>query len=568
MIQFLRAFAWLRWRLLLNGVRGGRRRDAMEQVSRLLALIVPAAVVAMSAGGVMVVAILGALGGHGLVTGRFIPDVVVLVTRALLVLVTALVVFMPVGAAAQKGGTTYTRLLLLPIPARALHLVEVLAGLADPWLLLILPGLGLFGLSMAVGGRVDAAGLVLVAAVFLVGVLASMGALVGFLVSWLFRDRRRAEMLTVIFMMLIAAVAVLPQVFGTTRRRDGDGEGRPPREAVTLERVDGALPGWTQVLPSEMFGRVVVDATQNRPQAAVGWLAAMLAEGMVCFWLSGLVHRRLLQSAGGSSSRRGTMALRVPWRAPGLSEAAAAVAWAQVKSSLRSVRGRLAVLLPGPMLAVLALVVLRAPDEVPWVAAISSNGHLVFGASLIVSIYSVQPFTMNQFACDRSGLTQQFLLPLSTTELVQGKAVGGGVLLLVSGGVAGLAAVLAVGGGSPLAWLTVGLGGLATYISITPVTAFMSAVFPVAADMSKPGRGGNPHAASMFVGTLLVLIAAAPPLLIVAPGLLPFSGPPGRLAAMVLWLAITVGLAWPLLSVVARVVAARRENLFLTIAKR
>ncbi|MCR4373654.1 MAG: hypothetical protein NUW22_02275, partial [Acidobacteria bacterium] len=130
MIRFLRAFAWLRWRLLLNGVRGSRRRDTLEQVSRLLALIVPALIVVMSLGSIVMVAVAGFLGGQALTSGRFAPHVVVLVARGLLLVVTALVVFMPVGGAAQTTSTKYSRLLLLPIPARGLHLVEVLAGLA------------------------------------------------------------------------------------------------------------------------------------------------------------------------------------------------------------------------------------------------------------------------------------------------------------------------------------------------------------------------------------------------------------------------------------------------------
>ena len=117
MIRFLRAFAWLRWRLLLNSVRGSRRRDTFEQLSRLLALVVPAIIVAMSMGSIISVSVGGLLGGIDLARGRFVaPDVIIGVARAILFGATALVIVMPISSAAQTTTTKYSRLLLLPIP--------------------------------------------------------------------------------------------------------------------------------------------------------------------------------------------------------------------------------------------------------------------------------------------------------------------------------------------------------------------------------------------------------------------------------------------------------------------
>lgn len=571
MIRFLRAFAWLRWRLLLNGVRGSRRRDTLEQISRLLALVMPALIVALSLGSITMVAAAGFLGGHALTSGQFAPNVVVLVARGLLVVATALVVFMPVGGAAQTTSTKYSRLLLLPIPARGLHLVEVLAGLTDPWILFILPGLVLFGVGLAVGGWFGVATLVMAAGVALAAVLASIGALVSFLVSWLFRDRRRAELLTVVFIMALSTVALVPQFIGvgqSARIRADAAAGRPKAD-MTLARFEASLPRWTRALPSEMFGRVVTRAAvDSRPYAAAGWLAGLMAEAALFFVLSGMVHRRLLQSAGGSSSRRRkAVALRRPWRIPGVSAPASAVAWVMARTALRSVRGRIAILLPGPMLALVSLVMLRAPEEGAWIAAIPSQSHLAFGASLMFVILAIQPFTMNQFASDRTGLTQQWLLPISATDLVRGKAIGGGVLFVLAMLVSAVAVLLALGGGSPLAWAMTAVGGLAIYITITPVAALLSAWFPVVADLSKPGSGGNPHTAPAMLGMFLVLIAGVPVAVIAVPGLLPVPAPAGSLLLMIVWLVVVLAIAWPLLGLVSRAVTARRENLFLTIAK-
>lgn len=568
MIRFLRAFAWLRWRLMLNGVRGSRRRDALEQISRLLALVVPAAIVVTSAGSILMVSAAGLLGGYAIASGKyaFAPDAIILGTRILLFVVTGLVLFMPIGGAAQTTGTKYSRLLLLPISARSLHLVEVLAGLADPWIFFSLPGLGLFATGLAAGGRPDLAGVAFAAGLALVIVLASLASLVSFLVSWLFRDRRRAELLTIIFVMSISVVAMLPQVLsdGETGRRVGRVAGR----GFSVARVDALLPAWSQALPSEVFGRVMnaaVAGTAGHRGAAAGWMAVLLAQGALLFWLSSLVHRRLLESAVGSSGTRHRVTkMRPPWRLPGISVQASAIAWVMFKNGLRSVRGRVAVLLPGPMIALVSIMMLRQPDEVPWIATLGTHSHAMFAASLVVSMLAIHPFTLNQFASDRTGLTLQFLLPVSTRDLVRGKALGGGALFVLAALISGLAAALATGGGSPVAWAMTALGGLAMYVAVTPVAALLSAVFPVVADMSKAGSGGNPHTASALIGMVAAGVGALPAVAIGVSGFLPFGSQTASLVAMFVWLCVVTVVAWLLLGVAARVVTARRENLFLT----
>ena len=41
MIRIYRALAWLRWRTLINTMRGGRQRGGGERFSRILHLAVP-----------------------------------------------------------------------------------------------------------------------------------------------------------------------------------------------------------------------------------------------------------------------------------------------------------------------------------------------------------------------------------------------------------------------------------------------------------------------------------------------------------------------------------------------
>jgi len=101
-------------------------------------------------------------------------------------------------------------------------------------------------------------------------------------------------------------------------------------------------------------------------------------------------------------------------------------------------------------------------------------------------------------------------------------------------------------------------------VAVTPIAAVLSALFPVAADMSKAGSGGNPHVAAGLIGMVAVGVAALPVLGIAVPATLTGTAPSVALMAMVIWLAIVTVLAWVLLGTVAKVVTARRENLFLT----
>lgn len=564
MIRQLRAFAWLRWRLLLNGVRGSKRRDTLEQISRILALAAPAAIVVFSLGSVFALGVGGFLAGSILGAGTDMPGAILAAVRALLAAQFLIVVFMPMGMTAQTSAR-FARLLLLPIPRRVLHLVEVASGVADPWIFVMLPGLALLAAGLASGGALPAALIMGLAGLGLVVTLLSFGAFIGFLASWAMRDRRRAELLTLVFVLGISFAALLPHflsVDATRRHREARAAGEASAP-MTLARIEASLPVWTRALPSEMYGQALLNAVVRRePAVAVTWTVAIWVQAVVAYLLAGWSYGRLLD-LGEGQARRAAASSRIGLRrVPLLGPAASAVAAAQFRTALRSVRGRLAVLLPGPMVGLLAIVLVRAPDEAAWIAAIPSYGHLVFGASLIFAIYAVQAFTMNQYASDRAGLTLQFLLPVSDRDLVWGKAVGTFGVCAVGGALALVVTLVTTGGGSPWLWTAVAIGGCATFLLLTPFASALSALFPVRADLSKTGSGGNPHGAAMFAGTILVMAAAAPPVLILLAGRR-FGGP-ATLGAMAAWLLIVAALALPALRLTTRIVTARRENLYLT----
>jgi hypothetical protein len=561
-MRTLRAFAWLRFRLLANSLRGSERRDTLERVSRTLTLMLPIAVAALSIGSMLALSILGFIGGRLMASGSIEPTRIMMIVRPLLAVITAVVFIFAVSSPGQSAMARYTRLLLLPISRGALHRLEFASSIADPWIVLLVPGLVSFAVGFASGGRLDVALAALAASAVFVLVLAGIGSVAAFTVGWLFRSRRRSEMLTLVAVLGISFVSLVPAFFAQQiedRKRTDD------RTAEERSREDFArLLWWTRGIPSQLHGDVIRAALDGRRGDAGLAFALLGVQAAALFGLSSAIHARLVGSVEDRGTRRRTgEAAGLTPIVPGASAATSAVAAAQFRTALRSVRGRLIVLLPGPLLAILSLAFRAIPDEAPWLAATQGHGHLLAGLGIVFSIYALQAFSMNLFASDRAGLSAQFLAPIDEVALARGKVIGVGLMLATASALCVVAAALVTRSGSPALWVAVLLGGLATYLVLSPAMVWFSAVFPVASDLSKTGSGGNPHSIAMLAGTLLTAIAAAPSALIVLAAEFRLDRPWLGLAVMVAW----AGFAWvassPFLAWTARAVAMRRENLAL-----
>jgi hypothetical protein len=565
MIQSLRAMTWLRWRLLLNTLRGGRRRDTMERVSRVMALMVPIILAALFVGSTVAMIVFGYVGGRAIATGLFATGSVVLVARIALGILFIVLVILAIGSPGQTTLAKYTRLLILPIPRQALHLVEVLANLGDPWQVLIGAGMFSFAAGLALHGRPIVAGVALVAALLMMAVLAALSALLGFIIAWLFRSRRRGEMFTLVFVMALSVLSLIPALMGKSiedrhREEERTGVKRP----FSVEDFDRALPAYSRLVPSETYGWAINEAAASRTGGVGLALATLAAQAALLFAASSAVHRRVIQSLEGDHRKRKSrdVLVRAP-RLPFVGAAASAVAWAQFRTAVRSVRGRLIVLLPGPLLAMLTLLFREMPDEGPWAVAAAEQGHLLLGAGVIFCFYSLLAFTMNMFGSDRSGLTLQLLQPIRDRDLAWGKVAGCAMILGASVSVTLVASVAVATTGSPYYWMAVLVGGLSMYLALSPIAVSLSALFPTASDLSKTGSGGNPHPLPMFAGTFLVMLAAAPPAIIVVLGEYWWKQPAMALGAMFVWTAIVTAAAVPLVNLAARTIGARRENLSL-----
>lgn len=566
LILFVRAFAWMRWRQLVNGLRGAKRRDSLERISRVTALVVPMVLSVVILGTTSALAVVALACGWLVGSGAWPAGPALFTSRALLFMILVVVVLVQLGRSASSVASSHTRLLLLPIPPSALHLVEVVVGLADPWVAPVIPALFLFAVGLLASARIVASVVALITALAFAAVLAFLGSLVSLSMDWLMRNRRRGEVFTLLFVLVISVVGMVPALLGDRleqRGREAKARGQRPA-SLTIERLEAALPAWTRAIPSELHGRAIESALGGRSGGA--WLGAMILalEAAALYGISAAIHRRLLGTVGsGGGRRRGARSRIRLLRLPGLSPAACAIAAAQARTALRSVRGRLVVIMPAVLVVVFGLLSRFTREAAPGGSFLGTNGHALLGAGIVFSLYALQTFTMNQFASDRAGLTLQLLAPVPDADLVKGKALGcalffGATVLLCL-----LGALAVAPGGPPLAWLSVLVGGAAVYLTLSPIAALLSALLPVASDLSKTGSGGNPHGLAMLIGTVLVAMAAAPPGVIIGLSTHAFDRPGVGLLLTALWTLLVAVIAVPLLALVARAIAPRRENLAL-----
>jgi hypothetical protein len=222
MIRTLRIFAWLRWRLLLNGLRGSKRRDALERISRVLAVLAPALLVLPFGTAALLLAVLGFHAGRSLGIAGNEARTALFVARLVLFLVLLLPILVPLGRAAQTSRSGFARVLLLPIPRSTIHLAETIASLADPWLGFVVPGLACFAAGLLSAGRSEDALVALAAMLGVLAAVASLNALASFATDWIMRERRRGENFT---FLLVVALSVAGLVPALSRRDSTAGRG-------------------------------------------------------------------------------------------------------------------------------------------------------------------------------------------------------------------------------------------------------------------------------------------------------------------------------------------------------
>jgi hypothetical protein len=555
-LRILKAFAWLRWRMLVNSLERTGSRDALERFSLAIEKLGPIMAAVLLVPSALFLTGLGLAAGYSLAADG--PTLPFTLARYLLFAVPALAIAGPLFLPAADR-TNPVRLLLLPIPRATLYLAQTATALGDPWNLLLLALLAGMPVGLAVGGALAPALVCLVAAALLVVLIAGLSALATSLLHLVARDRRRGELVALVFIVLIPVVAMLPALL--------DGQSRRTRSTARAP----LLPAWANdagrralaAYPTELFVNATRAARAGDTRATATALGGLSLFALVVHGTGLFAFRRVLDSPGGSAARR-SVPMRPAWtmRLPGLSSGASAVALAQLRLALRTPRGRSILLSPLAMFAIFGVMMYRGgSSELDFGPFNFTTGLGLATFSAFVCLLSILPLAMNQFAVDRAGLTMALLSPLGEGEFLAGKAAGNALVTAMPIIVCLTAGYLLFPGGPGALWLSLPIGLLAVYLLVAPVAAISSALFPRAVDMNSIGRGSNAHGAAGFIGLLAFLVAGAPPMVLalVATRLLerPWLAP----VLVGSWCLVACGIAWLLFIPARRVFASRRENL-------
>ncbi len=606
MIRFILLFAWLQLRELINQFRWRRRTDAAERISRLVGVAVPVVLGILLIGFMVFMGSLawraGAeIGAASALGAKLMP----ILKGVVLISLAAMVILVPIGATQSGSLTGSARFVLLPIPRRRLHLIEVLAGIGNPMILVLLSAVVSLAIGAASEGGASAGAAALGAGILLTFVALAFGALLGCVTQWIFRDRGRGELILLIVMLLplcLLGISPLLEGFGhelearkaaarqeattaagdaalegTTpapvagvpekRERDG-GTGEPgsgsPRERARAELLSEPFRAWKLLVPSEAYAMAVAGGAGGGAARAAAGLAALTVQGGLLLALSSRLHGFLLSAGPGGGRRRkvrgGDRSLPA---FPGLSSGAAAIGAVQARTALRTVRGKIAVFCGGAIIVVQAAAARGVPDAELTLLGFLSEGSTLATVAGILALLFLQPVMYNQFASDGNGLAMQYLAPVSDRDLVRGKAAGVGLLLAIAMAPCLAASAVLAPGGSVFLWAAAPLEVLSVYVLTVPLGAFLSMFFPKTADLSKVSYAGNAHGLAGVLGVVGTFLAAAPPVGIhmLIGG---FMGRPALALLLVAAWSLVAGLvAWPLLEWTSSLAAERRENLLL-----
>jgi hypothetical protein len=559
MLRILRAFGWMRWRLLMNSIERTGARDTLERFSIAVDQIAPIITIALFFPTAMVLAALGLYAGYGMGTiesGGFAFTVF----RYLLLGATVLSILGPIVLPSAEQSDA-VRLLLLPIPTRVLYVAQAAATVSDPWVLLVLPMVALFPVGLALAGAPGTAALAVLGGLALLLTFMGLSFLTTMVVYLIVRDRRRGELVTFVFIILLPFIGLLPSLLDAQQRR-ASRRGEP----VTQHRM---IPDWLRagagaaydLAPSQLLTSAAIDAREHRAGDAAESLVKLVITCGLVHSIGLLTFGFILGSPGSSNTRKSTArAVARIVHIPGISSAVSAVAFAQVHLALRTPRGRSIMFSPLLVFVVFAFLMRRSLDgvEFGFITLQSGLGLATFGAA--VCLLAILPIAMNQFAIDGAGFTLSLLSPLRDLELLIGKAIGNAIIAALPAAMCVAIALVLFPLGDPALWLSLPLGLAAVYLLVAPMAAMLSAAFPRAVDLNSIGRGSNAHGAAGLLGMLAFLVSAIPPAVLV---MLATRFDRSWLAPVLLlgWCAAAALASALVFRFVAKFFAARKENL-------
>lgn len=394
-------------------------------------------------------------------------------------------------------------------------------------------------------------------AALLVAVVIGLAALATSILHLVVRDRRRGELIALLFIVVIPVVAMIPGLLDIDNDRPARGRRSPLVPAWARDAGARAV----AMYPTEMFVNGTRAATAgNLPQGGVA-AAGLAAAAVIAHGFGFLAFARVLESPGSTGARR-SAPMRAAWgtRLPGLSMGASAVALAQLRLAIRTPRGRSILLSPVAMLLIFGMLMYRSGDMDFGPFQFDGGLGLATFASFMC-LLSLLPIAMNQFAIDKAGLTMTLLSPLREEEVLAGKAAGNAFVAAPPTLFCIVVAFLLFRGGSPAMWLALVLGLIGVYLVVAPVAAICSAMFPRSVDMNSIGRGSNAHGAAGLIGMLSFLAAGAPPTLLALLATRVLDRPALAPVLLGAWCLAAYVIGRLLFIPARRVFLARRENL-------
>src|SRR6266545_4598145 len=175
MVRILRAFVWLRWRMLLNSLEKTGARDTLERFSLAMERLGPIMAGIIMIPSVCILAIIASAGGYGLGRGDQ-PSVLFEAVRYMLLVVPVASIVGPLFLPAADR-TNPVRLLLLPIPRGTLYAAQAATALGDVWIILMLPIVLFVPAGLAVAGAIGSAVVVLAGGLVLLAVVVGLSVL-------------------------------------------------------------------------------------------------------------------------------------------------------------------------------------------------------------------------------------------------------------------------------------------------------------------------------------------------------------------------------------------------------
>jgi hypothetical protein len=559
-IRILRAFAWMRWRVFVNSLERTGARDTLERLSLAVDQLGPIIAALLLIPSLIGMSALSGFAGYALAT-RPEGALAFQVLRYLAVAATILSIVGPIVLPGQDR-TNPVRLLLLPIPRSTLYLAQAAGALADPWTLVFLPVTIFLPVGLLAGGHAVAAVMAFAAAGTFLAVLIGLSTLTSSVVQIVLRDRRRGELVALVFILVLPLVGMLTSSFDPDRTRRHRGAPEPATAAgpALTERV---MHQAFAAAPSERFVAATEAAVQGRTGASLQSWLILAATAAILHGTGLLALARILAFPGSVSRRRsGGRGTAAAWRLPLLSPGASAVAMAQVRLTLRTPRGRSTLF--SPLMVCVALGVLATRGGSHFPQALTTGLGLAMAAA-VMSIMTSLPLVTNQFAIDGAGLTLELLSPLAEEDILDGKALAGALLSAAPACVALAVAMLVYPGGDLASWASIPLGMAGTWMVLAPAAAALAAMFPKVVDLNSIGNRSNAHGVANLAGLFLAVLSALPPIGLAVLARAVLDRPALTPILLLAWLAVAFAINRAAARPLRALLASRRENLALTV---